>query len=189
MLFLDTLLRELVSCVPDFPLAPSTHGPATAPLREEIHCAILKVNSCLSGRRACGGYQNVADQGLLGKTPSYAIASNLLTRPAVTPILYHLLHLSALSLAGLEEGGAVSPDSTGIPTTSFGGWREEKHGEKREKRWLKVHAIVGTKTHVIIDAQVLEANSADAPQFVPLLKGTLEVGFHPTTVPADKGYL
>ena len=116
------------------------------------------------------------------------MASNLLTRPEATPILYSLLRMSALPLAGLEEGGVV-PDSTGIQTTSFGGWREEKHGEKRQKRWLKVHAMVGTKTHVVIDASVLEANSPDCPQFTPLLRGTLEAGFHPKTAVADKGYL
>ena len=69
------------------------------------------------------------------------------------------------------------------------GPREEKHGEKREKKWLKVHAIVGTKTHVVIDARVLEANSADSPQFVPLLRGVIDAGFRPASALADKGYL
>jgi transposase len=143
----------------------------------------------MSSRRACGVYQNVAERGLLSKRPSFMVSSRLLSRPEVTPILYRLLQLSALPLAGLEEGGAVAPDSTGIQTTSFGAWREEKHGEKREKRWLKVHAIVGTKTHVVIDARVLEANSADAPQFMPLIQGALDAGFNPKTALGDKGYL
>ena len=112
-----------------------------------------------------------------------------LNRPEATVVLYGLLQLSALPLAGLEEGGAVAPGSTGVQTTSFGGWREEKHGEKREKKWLKVHAIVGTKTHVVIDARVLEANSADSPQFIPLLRGTFEAGLRPSAALADKGYL
>ncbi|MGI0067412.1 MAG: transposase, partial [Thermoplasmata archaeon] len=107
----------------------------------------------------------MADRGLLARAPSYAVASNLLTRPEVTSTLYRLLSLSALPLAGLEDGGAIAPDSTGVQTTSFGGWREEKHGEKRQKRWLKVHAMVGTKTHVVIRAYVDSANSGDAPQF------------------------
>ncbi|EQD72047.1 transposase IS4 family protein, partial [mine drainage metagenome] len=152
-------------------------------------CAILKVYSGLSGRRACGVYANVADRGLLAKAPSFAVASNLLTRPEVTPILYRLLSLSALPLAGLEDGGAVAPDSTGVQTTSFGAWREEKHGEKRDRRWVKLHAMVGTKTHVIIRAFVDSANSGDSPQFEPLLRGTLEDGFNPSAVLADKGYL
>jgi hypothetical protein len=130
------------------PGSPGLPGPAPTSIQDDLYCAILKVYSGLSGRRACGVYANVADRGLLSRAPSFAVASNLLRRPEVTPILYRLLQLSALPLAGLEDGGAVAPDSTGIQTTSFGGWREEKHGEKREKRWLKVHAMVGTKTHV-----------------------------------------
>jgi transposase len=76
-----------------------------------------------------------------------------------------------------------------MQTTQFGGWREEKHGEKRQKKWLKVHAMVGVKTHVVIDARVLEANSPDSPQFEPLLRGTFEAGFRPSVTVADKGYL
>ena len=189
MRLLDSLLRELVSGIADTPSPLNKGGRPKVPLSDEIYCSVLKVYSCMSGRRAHGVYQNVADRDLLSCVPSFMVASRLLCRPEVTTILYHLLHMSALPLAGLEEGGAISPDSTGIQTTSFGGWREEKHGEKREKRWFKCHAIVGTKTHVIIDARVMEANSADSPQFGPLLKGALEVGFHPATVPADKGYL
>jgi transposase len=189
MRLLDSLLRELVGEAYDFPRVPGLPGPAPTSIQDDLYCAILKVYSGLSGRRACGVYANVADRGLLSRAPSFAVASNLLTRPEVTPILYRLLQLSALPLAGLEDGGAVAPDSTGIQTTSFGGWREEKHGEKREKRWLKVHAMVGTKTHVVIRAIVSEVNSGDSPQFEPLLRGTLEDGFRPMAVVADKGYL
>ena len=189
MRLFDSLLHELVSEVPDFPRSPGARGPAPTPFRDELYCAILKVYSGMSGRRACGVYSNVADRGLLTHAPSYVIASHLLTRPEATPILYRLLQLSAAPLAGLEDGKAVAPDSTGVQTTSFGGWREEKHKERRTKKWLKVHAMVGTKTHVVIDARVLEANSADSPQFVPLLNGVFEAGFHPGAALADKGYL
>ncbi|MCI4327652.1 MAG: transposase [Thermoplasmata archaeon] len=189
MRLLDTLLRDLVSEVPDFPRTPGLPGPAPTPVGDDLYCTILKIYSGMSARRACGVYQNVADRGLLYRVPSYAVASNLLVRPEVTPILYRLLQLSAAPLAALEEGGAVAPDSTGIQTTSFGGWREEKHKEKREKKWLKVHAMVGTRTHVVIRAVVSETNTGDSPQFAPLLHGVLEDGFHPSIVAADKAYL
>ena len=189
MRLVDTLLRDFVSEVPDFPRMPGARGPAPTPFRDNLYAAILKVYSCMSARRASGVLKNVTERGLLARVPSHMVSSLLLNRPEATPVLYRLLQLSALPLAGLEEGGAVAPDSTGIQTTSFGGWREEKHGEKREKRWLKVHAIVGTKTHVVIDARVLDANSADCPQFEPLLRGTFEAGFRPSVTVADKGYL
>ncbi|MGD0718728.1 MAG: transposase [Thermoplasmata archaeon] len=187
MRLVDSLLRELVRDVADIPRTPGARGRPKTPLPDEIFCAILKVYSGLSGRRAHGVYENVADRGLLEKTPSYLVASRLLARPEVTPILYNLLSMTAHPLAGLEEGGTVAPDSSGIQTTSFGGWREEKHGEKRQKRWLKVHAMVGTKTHVIIRAFVDSANSGDSPQFETLLRGSLEDGFRPSVVVADKG--
>lgn len=185
----NELLRDLVSTVPEFPATPGIGGRPALPLSESLYCAILKVYSGLSGRRASGVYENAFDRELLSRVPNYMVASRALNRPEVTAILYRLLSLSAAPLAGLEEGGVVAPDSTGVQTTSFGGWREEKHSEKRQKKWLKVHAMVGTKTHVIIRAVVGEADSGDSPQFVPMLKGSLEDGFQPSAVVADKGYL
>jgi hypothetical protein len=188
MRLVDSLLRDLVAGVPE-PRSSGKGGRPAIPQPDALYCAILKVYSGLAGRRARGVYQNVSDRGLLDCVPSYMVASRVLNRPETTAILYQLLNRSAAPLADLEDGGAVAPDSTGVQTTSFGGWREEKHGEKREKKWLKVHAVVGTKTNVIIDARVLEANSADSPQFIPLLRGVFEAGFRPASALADKGYL
>lgn len=189
MRLLDTLLRDLVSVVPNVPRVAESGGRPAIPLPEAIQCAILKTYSGLSGRRACGVYENVAERGILSRAPSYNVASRALNRPEATAVLYGLLRASAAPLAGLEEGGVVAPDSTGVQTTSFGGWREEKHGERRQKKWLKVHAMVGTRTHVVIDARVLVSNSADSPQFAPLLRGTFDSGFRPSVTVADKGYL
>jgi hypothetical protein len=189
MRLVDTLLRDLVGAVYEFPRSESTPGRVPTALSDEIYCAVLKVYSGLAGRRACGVYANVADRGLLSKVPSYMVASRLLNRPEVTPILYRLLSLSALPLAGLEDGGIVAPDSTGIQTTSFGAWREAKHGEQRTKKWLKLHALVGTKTHAILRAVVGDEYSGDSLQFGPLLREAVAEGFHPSGVVADKGYL
>jgi transposase len=186
---LDSLLRDLVDMVPEHPRSPGLPGPTPIPLKDAIYCAVLKVYSGLSGRRACGVYQNVSDRGLLVEAPSFMVASRALNRPEATRVLYQLLSMSAAPLAGLEDGGAVAPDSTGVQTTSFGAWREEKHGEKRARKWLKVHAMVGTKTHVILRAVVSEKNSGDSPEFEPMLRGVIEDGFHPNRVVADKGYL
>ncbi|MGA8663882.1 MAG: transposase [Thermoplasmata archaeon] len=189
MRLVDSLLRDLVSSVQDFPRAEEAPGRKPIPLGDEIYCAVLKVYSGLAGRRACGVYENVADRGLLSKVPSYMVASRLLNRPEVTPILYRLLSLSAQPLAGLEDGGIVAPDSTGIQTTSFGAWREAKHGEQRTKKWLKLHALVGTKTHAVLRAVVGDEYSGDSLQFGPLLRDAVADGFNPSRVVADKGYL
>jgi transposase len=189
MRLVDSLLRDLVSAVYDFPRAEGTPGRKPLSLGDEIYCAVLKVYAGLAARRAYGVYENVAERGLLSKVPSYMVASRLLNRPEVTPILYRLLSLSALPLAGLEDGGIVAPDSTGIQTTSFGAWREAKHGEQRTKKWLKLHALVGTKTHAVLRAVVGDKYSGDSLQFAPLLRDAVAEGFHPRGVVADKGYL
>jgi transposase len=189
MRLVDSLLRELVRTIPEHRVASEKGGRPPIPLSDSLYCAVLKVYSGFSGRRASGVYQNVHDRQLLEHVPSFMVASRLLNRPDVTLVLYRLLTLSAAPLAGLEDGGVVAPDSTGVQTTSFGGWREEKHGEKRGKGWLKVHALVGTRTHVILRAVVSEKNSGDAPEFEPLLRGAVEDGFSPSSVVADKGYL
>jgi Transposase DDE domain/SWIM zinc finger len=189
MRLVDSLLRDLVDSVYEFPRMEGTPGRVPMPLGQEIYCAVLKVYSGLAGRRACGVYANVADRGLLSKVPSYMVASRLLNRAEVTPILYRLLSLSARPLAGLEDGGVVAPDSTCVQTASFGAWREAKHGEKRTKKWLKLHALVGTKTHVILRAVVGDEYSGDSVQFGPLLEGAISDGFRPSGIVADKGYL
>jgi transposase len=189
MRLLEVLLRDLVNEVEEIPQLPGHIGRPRTPLGDAIFCAILKVGSGRSGRRAHGVHQHVAERGLLSRVPSFMVVSRVLNRDDVTPILYRLLSLSASPLAELEEGQAIAPDSTGIQTTSFGGWREAKHGERRSKKWLKLHAMVGTKTHIIIRAVVGEENSGDSPQFAPLVQSTVEAGFHPGSVVADKGYL
>jgi transposase len=189
MRLFDSLLLDLVSVVPELSRSSEKGGRPAIPLSESFYCTILKVYSGLSGRRAYGVYENVHDRELLSHVPNYMVASRALNRPEAALILYRLLSLSAAPLAGLEDGGVIAPDSTGVQTTSFGGWREDKHGEKRRRNWLKVHAMVGTKTHVIVRAVVSDRNSGDAPEFEPLLRGTVEAGFRPSAIVADKGYL
>lgn len=185
----DTLLRDLVAAVPDAPRLAGYSGPTPLPLSESLYCAILKVYSGLSGRRARGIYVNAHERGLLSAPPSFMVASRALNRPEATNALYGLLRLSAAPLIGLEEGEAIAPDSTGVQTTSFGAWREEKHGEKRLHRWLKVHALVGTRTHIVIRARILEEHSGDSPEFGGLVRGAFEDGFRPGSIVADRGYL
>jgi hypothetical protein len=112
-----------------------------------------------------------------------------LNRKDLNPVLSNLVTLSGLPLAGLELGGEVALDSTGTQTTCFGAWRETKHGESRNRHWLKVHSIVGTRTHVVIRAIVTSENSGDSPRFEPLLRWSTGAVFHPRAVVGHKGYL
>jgi transposase len=186
---IQRLLSELASTIPEVTRLPGKGGRPPVPEHDQIFGAVFKVWSGKSGRRAGGFWDTAVASDLLERPLGRMTIQRALNREDLTPVLSNLVTLSALPLAGLEEGEAVAPDSTGIQTTSFGAWRETSHDEQRFRRWLKVHAMVGTKTHVVIRALVGDENSGDAPQFAPLLRWTLEAGFRPGSVVADKGYL
>jgi transposase len=179
----DVLLADLTATVEE---PPYVTGRPPIPLRDGVFCAVQKVYSQLSCRRARSLFGFAAERGQLARAPAYVVSSRILNRVDVTPVLHDLIAKSALPLAALEKGFA--PDSTGIRTTSFGGWLGERHGDTREHRWLKAHALAGVKTHVIAKVVVTEKNSADNIQFEPLVRGAHEDGFGLAEVYADKAY-
>ncbi len=182
----DVLLRDLVASVPEPEREPTRAGRHPIPLADQLFCAVQKVYSQLSCRRARSLFGFAVERGQLPKAPHYTLSSEAMNRPELTPILKDLITRSALPLAALEAGFA--PDSTGIRTTSFGAWMGEKHGDGREHVWLKAHALAGTKTHVIIRAIVTEKDGADNPQFEPLIREAADAGFPLKEVYADKAY-
>ena len=97
-----------------------------------------------------------------------------------------MLARSAIPLIGLEDRCAI--DSTGLRTTRFNYYRQEKYNPSRENAWLKMHALVGVKTHVIPVLEVTSGTVSDSPQFPVLLKRAIANGFHFKEVYADKGY-
>jgi hypothetical protein len=179
----DMLLADLVSSVEE---APQGKGRPRVPLRDELFCAVQKVYSQLSCRRAHSLFGFAVARGQLPTTHGFVVSSRALNREDVTPILHDMIRQSALPLAALEEGFA--PDSTGIQTTSFGAWREEKHGEKRNRFWLKAHALVGVKTHIVVRVIVTGKDGADFKQFEPMVRGASADGFSLREVYADKAY-
>ena len=170
----DRLLHDLVADVPEPQRDPHHAGRPPIPLADQLFCAVQKVYSQMSCRRAWGLFKNAVDHGQLPKAPYYGVTSEVLNREEVTPLLHDLITRTALSLAALEEGFA--PDSTAIRTTSFGEWLEEKHGEKREHVWLKAHALVGVNTHVFVRAVVTNKDGADNNQFEPLIRAAKDAG-------------
>lgn len=182
----DKLLKDLVSDVPEPERDPHHAGRPPVPLQQQLFCAVQKVYSQLSCRRAWGLFKNAVDHGQLPKAPPFTITSDLFLREDVTPILSNLITKTALPLAALEQGFA--PDSTGIRTTSFGAWMQEKHGDSREHTWLKAHALVGVNTHVIVRLNVTDKDGADNNEFAPLIKEATEAGIPLKEVYADKAY-
>lgn len=180
------LLRDLLADVPE---PPHENGRPPVPLRDQLFCAVSKVHSTMSARRAHTLFRDAASKDHINRAPHYIISSRLLNREDVTPILHELIARSALPLASLESHVAV--DSTGFRTSSFGAYMGEKHGDRREHEWLKAHFLVGTKTHTVMGVRVTDSTgdgTADSPQLPGLVAEAAQRGFHIEALSADKAY-
>ncbi|MCX6778127.1 MAG: transposase [Candidatus Micrarchaeota archaeon] len=179
----DKLLADLVGSVEE---PPQEVGRPRLSLRESVFCAIQKVYSQLSSRRAYSLFRNASERGQIRKAPNYNAINKLLNEEELTPILHRLVAISALPLRSVETDFAV--DSSGFRTTNFSEYAEDKYGLNRQKKWVKAHICTGVKTNVITAVEVTGENGADSPQFAPLVKTTADRGFTIQEVSADKAY-
>ena len=154
-------------------------------LREQAFCAIQKVYSRLSSRRAHSLYRNAEGKEQINHAPNFNSINKLLNRPELTPILQRLITVSASPLKTVETDFAI--DSTGFQTTRFNDWMERKHGVIREHKWVKAHLICGVKTNVITAATITDGDGADSPQ-LPYLVAQTASGFQIREASADKAY-
>src|SRR5262249_43403179 len=103
-----------------------------------------------------------------------------------TRILKELIGQSAKPLRAVETEFAI--DSSGFGTSRFERWYDEKYGITRQRSlWVKTHIACGVKTNVVVAVRIFDKDSADCPQFVPLVRETrkhFEIG----EVSADKAY-
>ena len=178
----DELLKDLVKAIPE---PEQTKGRPRLSIHETLFCAIQKVYSQLSSRRAHGLFQNATERGQIEHTPDFNVPSKLFKNPDMTPILHKLVTLSALPVAGIEVGFAV--DSTGFRTTTFNAYEGAKYGHKKEHQWVKAHLCAGVKTNVVAAVAITDAYSNDSPQFGPLVKKTAQ-GFTINEITADMAY-
>ena len=121
----DELLKDLVKAIPE---PKQTMGRPRLPLRETLFCAIQKVYSQLSSRRAFSLFQNAKEKGQIGHAPYFNAPSAFLNKPETTEILQNLVTLSALPVAGIENDFSV--DSMGFRTTQFSAYNGVKHGQR-----------------------------------------------------------
>src|SRR5205823_2947289 len=113
------------------------------------------------------------DRGLIATAPHFNSVSNFLSNPALTPVLQHLITVSALPLKAVETDFAV--DSTGFSTSRFVRWYSKKWGKETDNReWVKLHAMCGVRTNVVTSAEVTGWTAADTNFFRPLLAATAE---------------
>ena len=179
----DRLLKDLVQNVEE---EEYVFGRPKLNLRETTYCAIQKVYSGLSSRRARSLYKNAEKKEAIRKAPNYNAVNKLLNREDVKPILQELLKLSSLPLKSVERDFAI--DSSGFRTTQFNEYCKEKHKTGKKHKWLKAHVMSGTKTNVITSASITRDYHHDTNEFKPLVQSTYDNGFKISEVSADKAY-
>ena len=179
----DDLLKDLVKAIPE--PDQQTMGRPRLSLQETLFCAIQKVYSQLSSRRAHSLFQNATERGQIAHAPNFNQPSILFRNPEITPILHKLITLSALPVAGIEVDFAV--DSTGFRTNTFSSYCEDKYGKTKERHWIKAHLCGGIKTNIVAAVAITGENGADSPQFGPLIKKTA-TGFTIGEITADLAY-
>jgi transposase len=178
----DALLKDLVKAIPE---PEQTMGRPRLSIHETLFCAIQKVYSQLSSRRAYSLFENATEKGQINHAPNFNQPSIIFRNPEMTPILHELVSLSALPVAGIENDFSV--DSTGFRTTTFSAYNGVKHGQTKEHRWVKAHLCAGVKTNIVAAVAITDENGGDSPQFGPLVRKTAE-GFTINEVSADMAY-
>jgi transposase len=161
-------------------------GRRNHPLSDIVMAVTWKVYSTVSGRRVMTDLRELQAKGFMAKTPSYNSIFDYLGNPALTPLLKSLIEESASPLKAVETDFAV--DSSGFATTTYNRWFDHKWGKVRsEAKWIKTHLMCGVKTHVVTSVEATAFESADAPQFAPLVNTTAKT-FTINEVSADKAY-
>lgn len=178
------LLKDLVANVPE-PIKEGAGRPRT-PFKVGLFCAIDKVYSMQSSRRAYSRYKDAENNAQISKAPNYNVINILLNNKDLTPILKKLLEITSVPLKQIETKFAV--DSTGFRTTRFNEYCVEKHNTKREHSWIKCHAICGITTNIITSVEITDEFASDSPLLIPLVESTVKTGFKIDEVSADKGY-
>lgn len=183
----QVLLRGLCDGIVQ-PSVPRKRGNQPLALADLVYGATMKVYATVSGRRATSDIRECERDGFLGHAPAHNSIAKFLDDPMMKPLLTQLVEESATPLRAIES--AFAADATGFATSTYACWFDHKYGQdKRVQRWVKAHAMTGTKTHVITTLTVTEGHENDCPQFTTLLSATKAKGFDMREVSADKAYL
>ncbi len=166
---------------------PQTKGRPRLPLADVVFCAVVKVYSTVSGRRATSDLKACQAKGYIAKAPHYNSTFNYLENPLLTPILKAMIEESAGPLKAVEREFAV--DASGFSTSRFERWYDAKYGRERsERQWLKAHLMCGTRAHIVTSVEITDSEANDSPYLPPLLGATAE-RFQVAEVAADKAYI
>ena len=178
------LLRDLCGAIPE---PEQARGRPRLPIGDALFAAAFKVYSTVSARRFMTDLREAEAHGLISRAPCYNSIFNVIESEQVTPIIQSLITKSSLPLRAVESDFAA--DSTGFGLHRFYRHFTAKYGHDQviARDYIKVHAMIGVKTHIVTAATVTDRDRHDITQFKPLLEKTAQ-NFTMAEVSADKAY-
>jgi transposase len=178
------LLFDLTRGVDELPVKTRGRKPHTT--KDAIFSMAYKVYSTFAGRRFNCDLKDAHAKGHLANPVPGLKVNTFMENPSFTPILKSLISYSARPLRCVEHDFAI--DSSGFSSSKFERWYDHKYGVTRQRCvWVKVHLACGIKTNIVTAARILDKDTADITQFVPLVKETRK-GFEIGEMSADKAY-
>lgn len=179
------LLRDLCAAVPE---PERIMGRPSIPITDALFSACFKIYSGMSSRRFQTDLRDAKEKGFISKAWHFNSVLGVIEDETITPLLHRLIAATAAPLSVVESAFAV--DSTGFGTQCFYRHFTNKYGGKEQvsRDYIKLHALVGTKTNVIATASITDRDGADYNQFAPLLtEGAKSMTM--TEISADKAYI
>lgn len=155
-------------------------------IEDVIFTAVYKVYAGISGRRYMTDVRELQAFGFTSHAMSYNCIFDYLKRESFTEILQSLISLTASPFSHIEQNFAI--DSTGFRIPKIYKWHDEKHGWRQRRQWIKCHACVGVKSHIVTAVKVTPRSIGDSPVLPELADATLEQ-FNVAQVAADGAYL
>lgn len=154
-----------------------------------LFASALKVYSQFSLRRFMSDLNEAKSKGYVSVAPCFASVGHFMQDESLYPKLKILIGKASSALASIEEKFAI--DSTGLRTNHFHPYCQEKHGQSKTHKFLKLHAVIGCKTNIIAACDVTESEgegTGDSPQLRSLAVETKQNGFHIKEFSADMAY-
>lgn len=178
------LLRDLCTSIRQ----PEQHmGRPSVPLAEAAFSACFKVYSGVSARRFSSDMEEAHAAGFVSRPWHFNSVLKAIENPMLTPELHRLIAASAAPMSAVETEFAV--DSTGFGTQCFYRHFTAKYGHDQYSRdYVKLHALIGTKTNVIAAARITDRDRHDTKEFRPLVEEASRT-FTMKEVSADKAYI
>jgi len=154
-----------------------------------LFASALKVYSQFSLRRFMSDLGEAKEKGLVEDKPCFASVGHFIQNKSLTPQLKELIKKSASVLKSVESKFAI--DSTGFRTTKFSAYCVGKYDTRQKHEFLKLHAVIGTKTNVICACEVTESEgegTGDSSLLQPLALQTSNAGFQIKEFSGDMAY-